>query len=403
MSADRRKRWYPFFLLILLVSAGCDSDSKKEKGPNPYRRELRATKGLDPVAGAGATSRPATATQPDQTPASRPTPGSVGPPVLFVNKEALTVTEVLRPIRSRLEKRAATMSPNEYYAELERAVRNEMQMQVGLILIYQEAKKTIEEKEEEFYKKQADDEIQQIVNLEYGGLHAKFEQELNRQGISIADFRDRTIRRFVAMKTLKERFNALKEQPSRQELRKYYESHISEFTEEPKARMSLIEVRFAGGGSAGQSKSTAHDKIKRAQEELASEVPFAAVAKTYSEGVQARNGGAWDEIGPDSLRPRYKIVSDALFKMKAGETSSILEGPDAFFIVRCDDSTPGRQKSFEEAQADIQNEILDVRYAEQQNSYIRKLIEKAVILNENAFYQALLIAAPQPNMAKPQP
>lgn len=386
----------PLLLLAVALSA-CDSN-KKAKGPNPYRRDLRSADGRVATETAG-TTRPAEPPSPSPSvyAVSRPVGRTIAPPVLFVNKDALTVQDVMRPqLRARLEKKAALLAPAEYRAELERTLQYELQTEIGLLLIYQEARKAITDKEDEFFTKQADEEIQHLVNLEFGGRHARFEAHLREQGMTVAEFREKTKRRFIAMRTLRERFNNLKEQPSRAELLRYYETHPAEFTSEPKARMSLIEIRFVSPGERGVQKPAAREKAEQALAELESGVPFAAVARAYSEGPTRSAGGAWAEISPGSLRPRYQPVVDALFRMQPGERSGIIEGPDAFFIVRCDALAPGRRQTFEEAQDELIERILDQRYAEIQNEYIAKLMRNAILVNEAAFLQALIASAPSP-------
>ncbi len=284
-------------------------------------------------------------------------------------------------------------------------IRREIDRQVMFAVVYLEAKKGLSEEEEKQYLKAADAEVQQIVNLRFGGLHARFERYLTERGMTVADLREKTKRRFVVLKYLSDRFRPLAEHPKREELRKYYEAHLADFTTKARARMSLIEVSFDADLKKPRTTATAEDraaakasakaKITRARQEIDSGVPFEAVARAYSDGVHAADGGAWEEIGQSSLRERYKPVCDALFAMQPGAISDVIEGSDAYFIVRCDALHPGRTLTFEEAQPQIAEKILDQRYADMQDRYVQDLLKKAIIQKDAEFFQAVMAAIPQ--------
>ena len=392
--------------MVALTAAGCDSEKRRTQGPNPYRREVR-----DPAGGAR-TVMP-TDTQPaDVAPTSAPAeeivrdPQAVAGTVLFVNGEAITVEDILATIRDELEAAAVALPPREYFGKLDRTVRDEMRRQISEVILFQEASRTFTEEQEKQIDKRVDAVIQERVNHEFDGLHAKLEEHLATKGETVETYRKKTKRRFVAIAFLSDQFKVLAEHPSRSELKKYYDAHLDEFTTQPRANVSLIETRYettlkiprqrASSAEIEAAKRAAHEKMLAAQRELESGVPFAAVAKAYSEGVKSADGGAWGEIGPNSLRDRYKVACDAVFTMTAGQVSDILAGPDAYFIVRCDAIEPQRCLSFEEAQLQIQNRLLDQRYVEKQNAYINKLLRKAVVTNDREFRVAVLLAAPAP-------
>lgn len=401
MMPDLRNAIASAVLLATVLVSGCDLGEKKPKGPNPYRREWRAT---GPAG--GAISIPAS--NPTTAPAPEPLlpPGTIGSPVMFVNKDTIVVEEILMPIREELEKAAAALPPAQYVNKAAQTIRREIEREIYVAVVYQEAHKGLAKEEEEQYVKAADAEIQQIVNLRFGGLHAKFEKHLAERGMTVADLREKTKRRYLVHKYLDDRFKPLAAHPRRDELRKYYDAHQAEFTTKPRARMSLVEVRFdatlkkpasaATPAERAEAREAARKKAERAKQELDSGVPFDAVARVYSDGPHSDDDGAWDEFLLDSLRPRYKAVVDALATMSPGQTRGVIEGSDAWFIVRCDDLQPGRTLTFEEAQPKISARILDERYAAMQERYVQDLMRKAVIQKQAEFFQAVMAAIPRP-------
>ena len=78
----------------------------------------------------------------------------------------------------------------------------------------------------------------------------------------------------------------------------------------------------------------AKSRIDQAKEELKNKVDFAEVAKKYSDGESASNGGELGWFSADQVMPEIAIFA---FLMKKGEQSDILETPLGFHIIQIDD------------------------------------------------------------------
>ncbi|QDT15957.1 peptidylprolyl isomerase [Alienimonas californiensis] len=114
---------------------------------------------------------------------------------------------------------------------------------------------------------------------------------------------------------------------SRQEVQDYYDAHREDFTPPKAARWEQIEVPYEN--DAGRS--AALDVVEAAAGELRRGRPFAEVAKTYSRGLNAQEGGRWDWTAPDAL-PNKKL-SAALWNQPVGEVGAAFDcplSPDGF-------------------------------------------------------------------------
>jgi len=78
----------------------------------------------------------------------------------------------------------------------------------------------------------------------------------------------------------------------------------------------------------------ARGKIIQAQSELKNGAVFSAVAKKYSEGESAKNGGELGWFTADQMLPEIAV---AAFAMKKGEQSDVLESSLGFHIIQVDD------------------------------------------------------------------
>lgn len=88
--------------------------------------------------------------------------------------------------------------------------------------------------------------------------------------------------------------------------------------------------------------SQAKEKIKQAKEELKNKANFQEVAQKYSEGLTAQDGGELGWFKKDQL---ISEVSKAVFSLKEGETSDIIESELGFHIVELEEKkTEGNEE-----------------------------------------------------------
>jgi len=336
--------------------------------------------------------------------------GPVGSPVLFVNGEPITVMEIIEPIIDDLERDARILSPQEYVNSATRLVRNQVDYQVSTLCVYQEARKTFSNKRfQEALDKQADDLLKQYVAERYGGVFARFEAHLHAVEMKPEDIKERLKREAMVREYMRERFRPLLREPPRREILQYYQTHKDEFTTPAKAELFLIEVPYeamltkpadrATEADWAAARAAARARIERAREELESGVEFEAVARAYSKGPLAEQGGAWGEISPGALTKHWARAAEVLFTLKPGQISDIVETDQALFIVKCGKYTPAHQASFEEAQKQIMDRLLEEQFNRHRSQYLQELLAKATIDKRVEFFQAIFAALPRPKLA----
>lgn len=333
--------------------------------------------------------------------------GPIGSPVLFVNDDTITVQEILEPILEDLKQKAATLPLPAYRNHLFRAVGSQIEYQMTMLVIYQQAQKAFsEERIQKAFDKEADRMVQDLINRLYAGSHAKYEAHLKTLDLTMDGIKARAKRQAMVMQFLQDRFRPLVGNPTRQDLLKYYQSHLDEFTTPAKAELFLIEIPLemelgkplaeASPAQIEKARSSAREQLERAKQELDAGVEFAAVAKKYSKGIRARTGGAWGEISPGALTGRWAEAAKVLFTLKANQISDIVETEEALFIVKCGQYTPGNKLTFEEAQAKIANRFANENFERRRQNYVKELMACATTHPREAFFQAVLAAAPRP-------
>jgi hypothetical protein len=330
---------------------------------------------------------------------------------MFVNGETVTVPEILEPIYEELKHDARTLSPQAYMSSMQRAIRRQIDMHVSTVLIYQEAKKTYPDKAIEAFDKEVENQLKNVVQDRYGGVFAKYETHLKSMELSMADVRARIKRQLMVTQYVRDRFKPMLHDPSRRQLHSYYQDHLKDYTTPERAELLLIEIpidamldkprNVADADEIAAATHKAVTQLKRAREELDSGVEFAAVARAYSKGPKASQGGAWGEIGPGSLQGRWAKAAEVLFKLSENQTSDVIQTTDAVFIVRCGKRTPARQISFEDAQTKLVENIRDDQFSQLSQEHVSELLSKATVYPVQEFTMAVMAAAPRPPVVVP--
>ena len=121
-----------------------------------------------------------------------------------------------------------------------------------------------------------------------------------------------------------------------EEAEEYYEENKNEFVFPGEWRLREIRV-------------TSKDEAKEILIELLKGADFAEMAKQRSESTSAVEGG---DLGFVSELP-FPQMENAVMTLDAGGISSVIEGPDGFYIVKLEEKRGGETQDFESIKEDI--------------------------------------------------
>jgi len=140
-----------------------------------------------------------------------------------------------------------------------------------------------------------------------------------------------------------------KAQVSPDDVKRIYDSQKERFKtpKRVKAREILIKV-------GPEDSSDKIDEKRKKAEEILEKVKktkdVASLAKQYSESETASKGGDMGWIQKGAVD---ELLQTALFSLKAGEISGVVKGMEGFYILKADEVTEEKQKSFDEVKDQI--------------------------------------------------
>jgi len=121
-------------------------------------------------------------------------------------------------------------------------------------------------------------------------------------------------------------------------IQKLYDWNIRQFEENivkpDMYRQALAEKLAKDDSYFTDDKDKARNKIEKAQKELENKIDFAEVAKKYSDGESAKNGGELEWLNLNIALPEIAAVIPDL---KIGENSKIIESSIGFHIIEVEE------------------------------------------------------------------
>lgn len=131
-----------------------------------------------------------------------------------------------------------------------------------------------------------EDQVDRIVTNRCGGDRVKFEEMLAAEGMTFADFETKMRKQVAIDILLNERvYRAVNIGPD--QIEAFYRDRAVELTEKAGVRLQAIILRKSEGRYSDRLAAVTAEIYGKLKEEI----PFAELAKTYSEGLHAEEGG----------------------------------------------------------------------------------------------------------------
>ncbi len=163
------------------------------------------------------------------------------------------------------------------------------------------------------------------------------------------------------------------------DLQRYYEENASRYTvaEERRARHILIKAeKEAPAADRAKAKARAEELLTQAR---AKPADFAALAKANSQDEgSAAQGGDLDFFGRGAM---VKPFEDAVYAMKPGEISPVIETDFGYHIIQFTEQRGGQKKAFADVRPEIETEVrkslAQRKYAEAAEQFSNMVYEQA--------------------------
>lgn len=317
--------------------------------------------------------------------------------VTRVNNQIITRSEYQRAkdqLRDEVKQQNAA-DPDKAYAEREKDVLRDL---IDQQLLIEKGKDLGITGDTELIKRE--DQMRKDMKLD---TIEDLEKEAQKQGISWEDFQQNMRNQIIKEKVIGEEVGQ-HISITKEETEKFYEDHKSEMEQPEAIRLSEILVApkaatppaitpATGGDPNSQAAAPPQDEAAKqaadatalsAAETKANDLlkqirggtAFEDVAKKYSDGPSAGDGGA---LGTFKRGQLAKELEDKTFAMKAGEVTDVIRTKQGFVILKVIDHQQAGVPPLKDALPRIQDALYYEKIQPALRTYLTKLREEAYI------------------------
>jgi len=197
-----------------------------------------------------------------------------------------------------------------------------------------------------------DDDVNGIIRESFKGDRDAFVKELAKNGMTLKKFREMR-EKMMIVSAMRGKQAATETPATPKEIEDYYKKNIDSWRSGGMIKISTITVpKFSGeAGTTPEGQRKLAEEIRR---KVIGGADFATTAKTYSQDSHAEDGGAWDWMPRDQMKPSIAAVA---FDLKQGGISSVIEEEGTYIIIACDAVKYGNAKPMSEVRQEIERAI----------------------------------------------
>jgi peptidyl-prolyl cis-trans isomerase SurA len=169
----------------------------------------------------------------------------------------------------------------------------------------------------------------------------------------------------------------------KEEIQKYYDEHKQEFIRPEQVALRSIEVNTAGKDATevADLKKKAETALKRIRDGE----DFGEIAKRYSDGATAKQGGYLGQYKRGELS---KELEDAVFKMKRNDLTEVMETKQGFLIIQVLEHYDEGEQSLAKVENEINEKLYEKRMEPALREYLKTLREESYVVIKPGYQDA---------------
>ena len=205
----------------------------------------------------------------------------------------------------------------------------------------------------------------------------QFQAALKQENMTMTDLR-RNLERQMIVTRVQQNEVFGKVGVSEEEARKYYDSHLNEFTT-PRSimlREILVSVPNNGRGVNVAQDEGVQEKADKIHERLVAGESFEKLVTEASDAPSKANAGL---IGPLSMNDLSPDLQKLIEGLKAGGLSPVVRSTRGYQILKLESSTPTETLPFEQARQQISDRVVTGKRSEEFAKYLVKLRTQSII------------------------
>jgi peptidyl-prolyl cis-trans isomerase SurA len=214
------------------------------------------------------------------------------------------------------------------------------------------------------------DEIRKQYNLD---SMEDLEKAAREQGVSFEDFKQNIRNQIITQEVMRQEVGEhIQFTPG--EAQQYYDQHKQDFSQPESERLSEILITASADDAAKQAE--AKTKADDIEARLHAGGDFAQLARSFSQGPTASEGGDLGQYKPGQLP---KALEDKTFPLSTGQFTDPILTRQGYVILKVTQHTAGGPAAFHDVQDQVEEALYMSRMEPAIRAYLTKMREDAFI------------------------
>jgi peptidyl-prolyl cis-trans isomerase SurA len=205
-------------------------------------------------------------------------------------------------------------------------------------------------------------------------------------GLNWEDYKDSIRKRLLTSQVIQRDVGGTI-QIDRTEVKKYYDEHKSEFTR-PET-VVLREIFLSTKGKTPKEVEEIKKKIDNLRARVQNGDDFGQLAKLFSEGSTAKNGGELGSFQRDQLA---KVLADPVFKLQHNQMTPVIQTPQGYELIQVERHYEAGLQPIDAVDNEIENALYSKKVGPALRDFLKELRKESYIRVKPGFVDTAAVA-----------
>jgi peptidyl-prolyl cis-trans isomerase SurA len=200
------------------------------------------------------------------------------------------------------------------------------------------------------------------------------EKAVEGQGIAWEDYKNQISNGLLTQKVIQQEVGSRLD-IGQDEVKQYYNAHKEEFNRPE--QVDLGEIFLGTEGKSPEEIAAIHIKAEDLHNRLVKGEDFAELAKRYSEGSTAKDGGGLGTFEKGQLSPQ---LEDVVFKLQKGEVTDVIQTKTGFEVLKVLNHYDAGLQPLDKVDSEITNKLYTQKMQPALRDYLAQLREESYVM-----------------------
>jgi peptidyl-prolyl cis-trans isomerase SurA len=228
------------------------------------------------------------------------------------------------------------------------------------------------------------------------------EKKVEEQGIGWEDYKTQIRNGLLTQEVIRREVGAHINIPS-EDVKKYYDAHQQEFVRPE--QVVLAEIFLSTEGKSPEEMSSIEKKAEDLRNRVVKGEDFNEMAKRFSEGSTAKDGGY---LGTFESGQLSKQLEDVVFKMDKGQLTDVIQTKTGFEVLKVEAHYQAGLQPLDKVENEIMNRLYMQKMQPTMREYLAQLREQSYVMTKPGYTDSAAVAgasiiqevAPTPDAAE---